>query len=255
MGRDYPGKIYWQPQGVSTHAPAWGATIVLQIRIFAMRFNPRARMGRDHLDSLGYDFNKLFQPTRPHGARPIIMHINTWGYKFQPTRPHGARHFHGTIVKSLKRFQPTRPHGARPIPTTLFSLFTWFQPTRPHGARPRRARFFAPSISFNPRARMGRDDFHGTIVKSLKRFQPTRPHGARLTHAGVPTPSPKGFNPRARMGRDLTMGAKHVDMVVSTHAPAWGATLMPVSPPQAPKVSTHAPAWGATIYPNWKTSS
>ena len=76
------------------------------------------------------------------------------------------------------------------------------------------------------------------------------------------------FNPRARMGRDCGKFFRSISSFVSTHAPAWGATLglqitfssgqfQPTRPHGArligcrmddlfETVSTHAPAWGAT---------
>ena len=56
---------------------------------------------------------------------------------------------------------------------------------------------------FNPRARMGRDQYTNIV------------EGDRA-----------GFNPRARMGRDYQVrliGGIH--LLVSIHAPAWGATF------------------------------
>ena len=76
-----------------------------------------------------------------------------------------------------------------------------FQPTRPHGAR--------------------------RLIQSVKvmskTFQPTRPHGARLLFKVLPLAVPC-FNPRARMGRDLQQRNIVAPHIVSTHAPAWGAT-------------------------------
>ena len=58
-------------------------------------------------------------------------------------------------------------------------------------------------LSFNPRARMGRDQLSF-------RMQTTT----------------KGFNPRARMGRDERTRNTKQQLQVSTHAPAWGATII-----------------------------
>ena len=85
------------------------------------------------------------------------------------------------------------------------------------------------TVSFNPRARMGRD-WHGYALHLLYyQFQSTRPHGARLA---VPTVLPLmiGFNPRARMGRDLASCGLSIHLIVSIHAPAWGATYGRYSP-------------------------
>ena len=78
-----------------------------------------------------------------------------------------------------------------------------FQSTRPHGARPD-ARLLVKlnQLSFNPRARMGRDAY--TIYSTHRHTR---------------------FNPRARMGRDPDWRrVADVDLSVSIHAPAWGAT-------------------------------
>ena len=54
-------------------------------------------------------------------------------------------------------------------------------------------------------------------------FQPTLPHGERregfTTHIGS-----RSFNPRSRMGSDIYTRETVEVSLVSTHAPAWGAT-------------------------------
>ncbi len=126
----------------------------------------------------------LFQPTRPHGARPTPTAISSivsccfnprarTGRDVELRGPKGAR---GT-------FQPTRPHGARPRTSgpPRAARTTTFQPTRPHGARRRGTqRRRRRRRRFNPRARTGRD-----VV------------------AGISADVRKCFNPRARTGRDL----------------------------------------------------
>jgi len=78
-----------------------------------------------------------------------------------------------------------------------------FQSTRPRGAR---LRYFSLPLQihrFNPRARGGRDS----------------------NRRSVSPPFFLGFNPRARGGRDDTgLRPIYVDMHVSIHAPAGGAT-------------------------------
>ena len=54
------------------------------------------------------------------------------------------------------------------------------------------------------------------------------------------------FNPRARMGRDPLGAVAKQRHTVSTHAPAWGATVPSEVVVGAEEVSTPAPAWGAT---------
>ena len=54
------------------------------------------------------------------------------------------------------------------------------------------------------------------------------------------------FNSRARVGRDPLQTVTHLVVVVSIHAPAWGATESAESAERFVMVSIHAPAWGAT---------
>ena len=78
-----------------------------------------------------------------------------------------------------------------------------FQPTLPHGER------------------------HWDYLASVDefQFQPTLPHGERRYLSQrweIPT---VGFNPRSRMGSDEITNVKLILLDVSTHAPAWGATV------------------------------
>ena len=189
-----------------------------------------------------------FQSTRPHGARPGIGRLAGVLHRFQSTRPHGARldlnldglltfdvSIHApawgateeasVVPKVAAMFQSTRPHGARQVPAVAL------QPGDPvsihapaWGATKRRTPALAARPGFNPRARMGRDaSYSGSRCSAW--FQSTRPHGARRRWRKGYWRAPRRFNPRARMGRDLLAAATVPDdLVVSIHAPAWGAT-------------------------------
>ena len=78
--------------------------------------------------------------------------------------------------------------------------------------------------SFNPRARMGRDECYEYSQVGVPMFQSTRPHGARPPIIVAPV----------------------IVEPVSIHAPAWGATPCHFKSPLIKIVSIHAPAWGAT---------
>ena len=54
------------------------------------------------------------------------------------------------------------------------------------------------------------------------------------------------FNPRARVGRDLDSLFGDIQLPISIHAPAWGATLPCGARKRFFGISIHAPAWGAT---------
>ena len=166
---------------------------------------------------------------------------------FQSTHPHGVRQVYFTIFLSFISFQSTHPHGVRLPCGHCDPCLVRFQSTHPHGVRLKLIILICSrSTRFNPRTRMGCDR------QELIRFCLI-----------------KGFNPRTRMGCDavcIAIGIRYI--VVSIHAPAWGATsiytllnaarrfqsthphgvrlpfLKLLSLPS--KVSIHAPAWGAT---------
>src|SRR5690606_11905803 len=77
-------------------------------------FNPRARVGRDGVMLEEQYGLRVFQSTRPRGAR----HGNTTGVSisttFQSTRPRGARLDGYNPSSARQSFQSTRPRGARP---------------------------------------------------------------------------------------------------------------------------------------------
>ena len=207
VGRDTdPQGMHALYQQVSIHAPAWGATLAYPIQ------HPGA---------------KMFQSTRPRGARPASRHM-------QP--------------RQIRRFNPRARVGRDATARVTVNFNAMFQSTRPRGARPPRAdrgnagsgvSIHAPAWGatlaalvdehdrgrFNPRARVGRDWTSANFRRSRSTC----------------------FNPRARVGRDrlVAFSARARD-VVSIHAPAWGATsAVPLGRARL-LVSIHAPAWGAT---------
>ena len=166
-------------------------------------------------------------------------------------------------------FQSTRPRGARPDYQSLYNMVNFVSIHAPAwGATWPATRSCPVSSSFNPRARVGRDE--SSMIKSLEEgvFQSTRPRGARLSEhrccerlSAFQSTRPRG----ARRGwqRPLTTpgsfqstrprGARQAfrleierDRDVSIHAPAWGATRRYGPLLRNTTVSIHAPAWGAT---------
>jgi len=79
-----------------------------------MRFNPRARVGRDVKSEKKAAAAREFQSTRPRGARHIERAKRAGLIGFQSTRPRGARHADVGGVNFKSVFQSTRPRGARP---------------------------------------------------------------------------------------------------------------------------------------------
>ncbi len=146
---------------VSIHAPAWGATGQFPIN---------------------FDQQREFQSTRPRGARPAVWRCYRFGCWFQSTRPRGARHSYNESLIVYRWFQSTRPRGARLKQLGQQYGILSFQSTRPRGARRSKrgegcrklsVSIHAPAwgatistgrtadetMRFNPRARVGRDEF------------------------------------------------------------------------------------------------
>ena len=156
-----------------------GARPVLgRTSILTTCFNPRARMGRDveHEGIIGVRPVSIHAPAwgatsarRCCNCRNnVSIHAPAWGATrrgcpavllcpFQSTRPHGARLSAEMQLSTFDMFQSTRPHGARPHMSLEQCISTLFQSTRPHGARPKPIGVVVKLVSFNPRARMGRD--------------------------------------------------------------------------------------------------
>ena len=83
-----------------------------------------------------------------------------------------------------------------------------------------------PMSDFNPRSRMGSDVSSIKTLIEVNEFQSTLPHGERLV---------------CECGLEF-------DDEISIHAPAWGATCVPVTVSSGSvNISIHAPAWGATL--------
>ena len=105
-------------------------------------------------------------------------------------------------------------------------------------------------MSFNPRARVGRDLCAGKGGPSPYRgFNPRARVGRDPYEMMYADQCRWCFNPRARVGRDLAVLDEIVGThTVSIHAPAWGATCAEFYCKRILKdVSIHAPAWGATM--------
>ena len=103
---------------------------------------------------------------------------------------------------ALCRFQSTRPRGARLVAIAYGVYKALFQSTRPRGAR--HYIFDSPS-------------------RNLK-FQSTRPRGARRKYPRMCGAKCLFQSTRPRGARHEIKSARSQCVIVSIHAPAWGAT-------------------------------
>ena len=185
------------------------------------RFNSRAHGGRDHRREALPRRPRLFQFTRPRGARQGGGAMKVWATMFQFTRPRGARPAGGNNPQKSKSFN-SRAHGGRDGILTASGMIAAFQFTRPRGARRTRPK-------------------HQTGTP----FQFTRPRGARPISPARPARS-RSFNSRAHGGRDPRRPVAVLQLDVSIHAPTGGATIRAILDRRERRVSIHAPTGGAT---------
>ena len=199
---------YLEIIGISTHAPAWGAT---------GNFNRAAVIVAISTHAPAWGATELADV--PEVVTDISTHAPAWG---------------ATHVARRKPDPEAISTHAPAWGATLYRLedafiHFLFQPTLPHGERLAVAPIYGSARHFNPRSRMGSDkallqvsgvnlsiSTHApawgatkTVRKSPEtiRFQPTLPHGERLGRHRQSTLF-ANFNPRSRMGSDLRQALK-----------------------------------------------
>ncbi len=164
-------------------------------------FIPRARVGRDA------------PPDRQQQSHKVSIHAPAWGAtvsqrpyrRVDPVSIHapawGATHIGGATVPTLEVSIHAPAWGATCAPPWKRARCGVSIHAPAWGATSASARFNPWAVSFNPRARVGRD-----LASRAMSFCSER------------------FNPRARVGRDGGHASPGEYDPVSIHAPAWGAT-------------------------------
>ena len=123
-------------------------------------------------------------------------------------------------------------------------------------------------LDFNPRTRMGCDDLTGITDNGYTKFQSTHPYGVRQSNHCLTvfqnlfqSTHPYGVRRLWRTKLIMTwlfqsthpygvrqfvaVGCHH-DVIISIHAPVWGATDWNEELLAKELISIHAPVWGAT---------
>ena len=107
------------------------------------------------------------------------------------------------MLGGLRLFQPTRPYGARRMAVIAVWMYgIRFQPTRPYGARR-----------------------SGKPPSSRVRDLTPRPLWGGAVSARWGLRAAKNFTPRPLLGRDSGRSVHLLPLLISTHAPLWGATV------------------------------
>ena len=82
-------------------------------------------------------------------------------------------------------------------------------------------------------------------VPPRREFQSTHPRGVRQEMPGSQQ-SKRDFNPRTHVGCDMEQQSTNAKLIISIHAPTWGATYYYKYVIPCVVISIHAPTWGAT---------
>ena len=157
--------------------------------------------------------NLLFQSTRPRGARPAVLssplviirvsihapaggatYVKDYGYIARGVSIHapaGGATFRLSFFRLYISVSIHAPAGGATLPIRLApAIFGKFQSTRPRGARPPfRAQVLA-CLSFNPRARGGRDPDCGTSTSGTKTVSIHAPAGGATVYIECTLPVP-----------------------------------------------------------------
>ncbi len=142
---------------VSIHAPARGATYMMENPVVFAKFQSTRPRGARRISPTPWAFRNCFNPRARAGRdgqrikRPMMIVVSihapargatdplltvSRAIPFQSTRPRGARPMFFAVSAGQKKFQSTRPRGARREMSRVMILYIQFQSTRPRGARP-----------------------------------------------------------------------------------------------------------------------
>ena len=214
-----------QTAGISTHAPAQGATSrSIRFTANSRYFNPRSRTGSD------------FAGVRLPGEGGISTHapaqgatrkFSAWGhcFPFQPTLPHRERPTSLYLAHpSTRYFNPRSRTGSDGFPWWRPARTGRFQPTLPH--RERHASFpgTEETVRISTHAPAQGATHHHYHHSGAVRFQPTLPHRERHGKERQLVSVCKFQPTLPHRERRIANIRKNWTYMISTHAPAQGAT-------------------------------
>ena len=239
----------------------------MRIDILSYDFNPRARVGRDGTfsgNNVGYTISihapawgatvdagprrtvRVFQSTRPRGARPFPIDSDDLVAAFQSTRPRGARHRRSRGWTASEYFNPRARVGRDCFhPFAIRSLCISIHAPA-WGATFRCYQYstdFCISIhapAWGATIRLRRSIAADEISIHAPAWGATMIHRFDIPQRLISIHAPA-------WGATQALVVAVVDNAISIHAPAWGATVGYLKAEERKKISIHAPAWGATI--------
>ncbi len=213
----------------------------------ATDFNPRTRVGCDvpshhssapiasfqsthprgvrHLKGKCSEPNCPFQSTHPRGVRRLCRSANSGTLDFNPRTRVGCDARVGCETMPPFAFQSTHPRGVRPTQVDHIIPHKGFQSTHPRGVRLISASTFCASDFISIHAPAWGATLNTRRAKSLSPFQSTHPRGVRPCYIDPLCDAHRTFQSTHPRGvRQIVSSIIPVTVMISIHAPAWGAT-------------------------------
>ncbi len=247
MGCDRVPYIRFLHLPISIHAPQWGATVPLTYASCICQFQSTHPSGVRRNTNDGYSGDLKFQSTHPSGVRLahtnensirsiISIHAPQWGATsayhqspagalFQSTHPSGVRRNTNDGYSGGLKFQSTHPSGVRLYNITGYSSGNVFQSTHPSGVRPKTPSKKNTTNKISIHAPQWGATEHGQLHSGRNTyFNPRTPVGCDADADNAVRVFVHDFNPRTPVGCDIRFQRDAPQIVISIHAPQWGAT-------------------------------
>ena len=178
-------------------------------------------MGTGHVSI----FPSIFQSTHPSGVRHLIERLSSVRRLISIHAPQwGATRDANSCWCCGRNFNPRTPVGCDPCGRHAGGACQQISIHAPQwGATiPRCGNSLLP-VDFNPRTPVGCDPSSPPVRGWTDGFQSTHPSGVRQPDRRVRYHR-RNFNPRTPVGCDSASHISSIDIVISIHAPQWGAT-------------------------------
>ena len=235
---------------ISIHAPAWGATYRERRGIdYDLYFNPRSRMESDSTSRARPSWKSNFNPRSRMGSDEESESVESEEEVFQSTPPAwgatGALH-QRRAERAISIHAPRMGSDLLAfIPLVMLLLISIHAPRM--GSDKPEIIFKRTNLNFNPRSPHGeRQAEEDHQEHQSLHFNPRPPAWGATSAASRTVSAQDYFNPRSRMGSDVNIQAMVVELSISIHAPAWGATRKPGIAHDWITFQSTLPAWGAT---------
>ena len=213
-----------QIKNISIHAPQWGATGTVLNRRDGCYFNPRTPVGCDNYRRRKHRSYPHFNPRTPVGCDGRQGHmIHACMSDFNPRTPVGCDPEALTQERMLL-ISIHAPQWGATVANTIFNRIRAISIHAPQwGATTIVTCDVVHVQNFNPRTPVGCDATCRKSTHNSSNFNPRTPVGCDAWR-GTDLCVCLHFNPRTPVGCDFIPVCTGICLIISIHAPQWGAT-------------------------------